>query len=165
VVYAANGTVSNAVVNRQIAEMNQNFAGQESTNTSYLGYATFPWWYADDPQLDGVVIQYGSLPGGPIANYDLGRQERRRRRPDPQLHGLLLLPPVHPGPGDQDAELLDRLRTCRRSTWNGAAGAAHGPAAPALVQDRTTAVTIEKEPGPTWHHDHNTRQRRRVTMS
>ncbi|HWM01682.1 MAG TPA: zinc metalloprotease [Actinophytocola sp.] len=128
VVHAANGTgnVANSVVNQQIAEMNQNFAGQEapgsaantqfsftlqavrrhqnnswfndpdsaageramktathegnartlniwSTNTSYLGYATFPWWYAGDPQLDGVVIQYGSLPGGPIANYNLGK--------------------------------------------------------------------------------------------
>ncbi len=44
-----------------------------STNTSYLGYATFPSWYASDPQLDGVVIQYGSLPGGNIANFNLGK--------------------------------------------------------------------------------------------
>ena len=27
-----------------------------------LGYATFPWWYADSPQLDGVVIHHASLP-------------------------------------------------------------------------------------------------------
>lgn len=27
-----------------------------------LGYATFPWWYADTPQLDGVVVHHGSLP-------------------------------------------------------------------------------------------------------
>jgi len=127
VVYASNGTgnVSNSAINAQIAEMNQNFAGGESsaaadteftftlqavrrhqnnswfndpdsaageaamktpthegdsrtlniwsTNTSYLGYATFPWWYAGDPELDGIVIQWGSLPGGPIADYNLGK--------------------------------------------------------------------------------------------
>ena len=27
-----------------------------------LGYATFPWWYAETPQLDGVVIHHASLP-------------------------------------------------------------------------------------------------------
>jgi hypothetical protein len=27
-----------------------------------LGYATFPWWYHDSPQLDGVVIHHASLP-------------------------------------------------------------------------------------------------------
>jgi Pregnancy-associated plasma protein-A len=27
-----------------------------------LGYATFPWWYQDSPQLDGVVIHHASLP-------------------------------------------------------------------------------------------------------
>jgi hypothetical protein len=127
VVHATNGTgnVTDTQINQQIAEMNQNFAGGESsqasntefrftlqtikrwannawfndpdsaageaamktpthtgdagvlniwsTNTGYLGYATFPSWYADDPQLDGVVIQYGSLPGGNIANFNLGK--------------------------------------------------------------------------------------------
>lgn len=29
-----------------------------------LGFATFPWWYEDDPSLDGVVIQYDTVPGG-----------------------------------------------------------------------------------------------------
>lgn len=128
VVYASDGTgnVSDSAINAQIAEMNEDFAGQEapgtaantqmqftlqavrrwqndawfndpdsasgeaalktathegdsrtlniwSTNTSYLGYATFPWWYAADPELDGIVIQWGSLPGGPIDNYNLGK--------------------------------------------------------------------------------------------
>jgi hypothetical protein len=127
VVYASNGTgnVSNTQINQQIAEMNQDFAGGESsqaantefqftlqavrrwqnnswfndpdsaageaamktathegdagvlniwsTNTSYLGYATFPSWYAADPELDGVVMQYGSMPGGNIANFNLGK--------------------------------------------------------------------------------------------
>jgi hypothetical protein len=27
-----------------------------------LGYATFPWWYQEMPQLDGVVIHHASLP-------------------------------------------------------------------------------------------------------
>jgi Pregnancy-associated plasma protein-A len=40
-----------------------------------LGYATFPWWYADTPQLDGVVIHHASLPDASRAQpwpYDLG---------------------------------------------------------------------------------------------
>ncbi|OLF18708.1 hypothetical protein BU204_05025 [Actinophytocola xanthii] len=128
VVHASDGTgnVSNAAVNAQLAELNQDFSGREapgaaadtefsftlqavrrhrnnawfsgsdsaagetamktatrvgsagtlniwSTDTEYLGYATFPWWYADDPKLDGVVIQYGSLPGGRITDYNLGK--------------------------------------------------------------------------------------------
>jgi hypothetical protein len=119
------GNVTDTQINQQIAEMNQNFAGGESsaaantefqftlqavrrwtnttwfnnvdspsveaamksatregdagvlniwsTNTSYLGFATFPSWYAADPELDGVVIQYGSVPGGNIANFNLGK--------------------------------------------------------------------------------------------
>jgi hypothetical protein len=54
-------------------EGNQRTLNIWSTNTSYLGYATFPSWYAADPKLDGVVMQYGSLPGGSITNYNLGK--------------------------------------------------------------------------------------------
>jgi hypothetical protein len=54
-------------------EGNQRTLNIWSTNTSYLGYATFPEWYAGDPQLDGVVIQYGSVPGGSITNFNLGK--------------------------------------------------------------------------------------------
>ncbi len=38
----------------------------------YLGIATFPWDYAKSPRIDGIRVNYGSLPGGPIANYNLG---------------------------------------------------------------------------------------------
>jgi hypothetical protein len=39
---------------------------------SYLGIATFPWDYAANPAIDGIRVQYSSLPGGSIANYNLG---------------------------------------------------------------------------------------------
>jgi hypothetical protein len=38
----------------------------------YLGIAQFPWDYARNSGTDGVRVHYGSLPGGPIANYNLG---------------------------------------------------------------------------------------------
>ncbi|WP_350278619.1 zinc metalloprotease [Kribbella sp. HUAS MG21] len=115
------GDVTDSQITQQIAELNENFAGQESTqaaNTgfsfylagtyrynnnqwhndrqstqyrsqtrkgganalniwlvdfSYLGIATFPWDYARNPKIDGIRVQYSSLPGGTATNYDLGK--------------------------------------------------------------------------------------------
>ena len=38
----------------------------------YLGIATFPWDYPSQPSIDGIRVNYRSLPGGSIANYNLG---------------------------------------------------------------------------------------------
>ena len=38
----------------------------------YLGIATFPWDYGRNGSIDGIRVHYGSLPGGDIANYNLG---------------------------------------------------------------------------------------------
>ena len=41
----------------------------------YLGWATFPFWYAGDPLQDGVVVLYSSLPDGDCCGaqvYDQG---------------------------------------------------------------------------------------------
>jgi hypothetical protein len=39
---------------------------------AYLGIATFPWDYDRNPGIDGIRVHFDSLPGGSIANYNLG---------------------------------------------------------------------------------------------
>jgi Spy/CpxP family protein refolding chaperone len=116
-----NGDVTNNQVTRQIAEMNQDYAGGESSAASntgfsftlagvnryynnawhqdkqsstyrsktrqggrnalniwlvdfaYLGVATFPWDYAKHPKIDGIRVEYSSLPGGSATNYNQGK--------------------------------------------------------------------------------------------
>lgn len=38
-----------------------------------LGYATFPWEQATDPQDDGVVFLYSTVPGGNAKGYNQGK--------------------------------------------------------------------------------------------
>jgi hypothetical protein len=49
------------------------FTGQPVTDEGdeLLGYATFPWWLAGDADIDGVVLNWTTFPGG-LAPYDEG---------------------------------------------------------------------------------------------
>lgn len=38
-----------------------------------LGWSSFPWDAANQPKNDGVVIHNGTLPGGPVATFSLGK--------------------------------------------------------------------------------------------
>ncbi|TFK38136.1 metalloprotease [Crucibulum laeve] len=42
-------------------------------NSGLLGYSNFPSAYSRDPNDDGVVVLYSSLPGGAMQDYNLGR--------------------------------------------------------------------------------------------
>jgi hypothetical protein len=46
--------------------------------SSILGWGTFPWWYEESPWMDGVVVDYQTLPGGlafPYNEGDVGTHE------------------------------------------------------------------------------------------
>jgi hypothetical protein len=38
-----------------------------------LGFAEFPTDYANAPDLDGIVLHYGTLPGGSNKRFNLGK--------------------------------------------------------------------------------------------
>ncbi|CAO1623068.1 unnamed protein product [Parajaminaea phylloscopi] len=38
-----------------------------------LGYATFPWDYKNNPEIDGVVMQFNTVPRGGLEHYNGGR--------------------------------------------------------------------------------------------
>ncbi|KAJ7232728.1 Metalloprotease [Mycena rebaudengoi] len=56
------------------ADLNVYTVGFKSGDAAgLLGYATFPFSYADDPNDDGVVMLFSSLPGGTAVPYNLGQ--------------------------------------------------------------------------------------------
>ncbi len=44
-----------------------------TANISALGWSSFPWGVAEGDVHQGIVVHYGSLPGGDIVNFNLGR--------------------------------------------------------------------------------------------
>jgi hypothetical protein len=44
-----------------------------SADIAAFGFATFPWNYRRSPNLDGVVIDYATVPGGSETNFNLGK--------------------------------------------------------------------------------------------
>ena len=59
----------NALVVNPTGSLNIYSAGP---GQNLLGWATFPWNLASNPNMDGLVIHYGSMPGGYLAPYNLG---------------------------------------------------------------------------------------------
>ncbi|WP_370946735.1 zinc metalloprotease [Amycolatopsis sp. cg5] len=43
------------------------------TDESALGWATFPWDYKENPQLDGVILNHDVLPGGAFVGLSTGK--------------------------------------------------------------------------------------------
>jgi hypothetical protein len=39
-----------------------------------LGFTTYPWDYAAEPKMDGVMLYFETLPGGTATPYNLGKQ-------------------------------------------------------------------------------------------
>jgi hypothetical protein len=54
------------------ADLNIYTVQQFESDPHVIGYGTFPWEYTKNPHLDGVVIQYSTLPGGSAKRANLG---------------------------------------------------------------------------------------------
>jgi hypothetical protein len=50
-----------------------NIYSTNGADDALLGWATFPSHYSAQPLIDGIVVHYGSLPGGFIEDFDLGQ--------------------------------------------------------------------------------------------
>ncbi|KAH8927056.1 metalloprotease [Atractiella rhizophila] len=55
------------------ADLNLYTVGFQGSLNGLLGYATFPEWYEDEPEYDGVVYRYDTGPGGSAAPYNEGK--------------------------------------------------------------------------------------------
>lgn len=49
-----------------------NLYSTDLTSSGLLGYATFPWSLETNPDMDGVVFAFDSIPNGTVPNYDEG---------------------------------------------------------------------------------------------
>jgi hypothetical protein len=54
------------------ADLNIYTVQQFESDPNVIGYGTWPWDYASNPRLDGIVIQYSTLPGGSQNGANLG---------------------------------------------------------------------------------------------
>ncbi|KAF9050415.1 hypothetical protein BJ165DRAFT_1342708 [Panaeolus papilionaceus] len=56
-----------------VGDLNIYTTGFERPEAEWIGYATFPWEYKDRPDIDGVVVNCQTLPGGLLKKFNLGK--------------------------------------------------------------------------------------------